>query len=487
MCVTLYTSRIILDELGTSDYGIYNLVAGVVAMLGFLNASMTAATQRYLSFDIGKSDIERLKKTFSAVLSIHFFLALFCLLIAETIGLWYINNKMVYPIDRTYAVNMVYQFSVITFLMGIIQVPYNSLIIAREKMNIFAYVSIIEALFKLGAVYLLMTLNKDKLIVYSILTFLVAFIVRVIYQIYCRRHFNESKFRFEYDKKYYSELLSYSGWSLFGNMAAVLRSQGSNVILNLFFGTVINAAYGITLQVLSAVNMFVSNFQLALNPQIIQNYASNNRDRAINLMMQGSKFSFFLILMLIVPIIINTEYVLHIWLKEVPENTAEFIQLCLIGILIDSISGSLMTMITAIGKIKLYQLILGSMNIFILPISYMFLNAGYDGEIIFKISIIFSILSLIIRLMFLCFLLELDLKLFFTTVLARIFSVMSVVVALLNLVNNTYYQVMEGDEVFKSLFKISGVIIAVVILVIVLGTNGRERSFLRNKIQTIVS
>src|SRR5690554_3558665 len=303
MGITLYTSRVVLQQLGISDYGIYSLVGGIVTMVGFFNAAMSSATQRYLSVDIGKNDEIQLQKTFSATLTIHIGIGVMVLIIAETIGLWYINYKMIFPQDRLFAVNIVYQFSILTFLLNIIQVPYNALIIARERMNIYAYVSILEAGLKLAIVFLLV-LGTDKLILYAILTFVVALIIRLIYQVYCRRQFQESRYKFEYNKAYYKELISYSGWNLFGNIAAVAKGQGVNIVLNLFFGTVVNAAYGITNQVYSAVNMFVSNFQLALNPQIIKNYSQGNLEQSHYLILQGSKFSFYLLLIIVTPILL---------------------------------------------------------------------------------------------------------------------------------------------------------------------------------------
>ena len=249
---------------------------------------MSSATQRYLSFDIGTGDFARLKKTFSITLTIHFGIALLSLIIAETLGLWYVNYKMVFPEDRLFAVNVVYQFSVLTFLFKIIQVPYNALIIARERMSLYAYVSILEAVLKLAIVFLLVYFGTDKLITYAVLTFSVAFIIRMIYQVYCRRKFAESRYQFQYDKKYYKELISYSGWNFLGNVAFYGKNQGVNIVLNLFFGTVVNAAYGVTNQVFGAVNLFVSNFQLALNPQIIQNYSQGNLKQVHYLISQRS-------------------------------------------------------------------------------------------------------------------------------------------------------------------------------------------------------
>lgn len=400
MGVSLFTSRIVLRELGVSDYGIYSLVGGIVALFGFFNAAMSSATQRYLSFDIGKGDQEKLRKTFSASLTIHAGIALLVLILAETIGLWYVNYKMVFPPERSFAVNVVYQFSVFSFLLGIIQVPYNALIIARERMNVYAYVSILEVILKLIIVFMLVYFGSDKLITYAILTFVVSFIIRMVYQIYCRKNFKESKYKFEYDKEYYRELMSYSGWSLFGNIAAVARGQGINVVLNLFFGTVVNAAYGITLTVQGAVQSFVTNFQVAVNPQIIKNYAKGDLNAMQLLIFRSSKLSFFLFFILSFPIILNTEYILNLWLTVVPEHSVIFIQLAFIYLMIDSISYSLIIAVQATGKIKKYQMILGTFIFLNLPIAYLVLRLGGSPESVYYVLISVTFLTLVFRMFF---------------------------------------------------------------------------------------
>ncbi len=400
MGVSLYTSRIVLAELGVSDYGVYTLVGGFISLFGFFNAAMSSATQRYLTFDLGKNDASRLRKTFSTTLSIHVGIALLVLILSETIGLWYVNYKMIFPPDRSSAVNIVYQFSIASALLGIIQVPYNALIIARERMSIYAYVSIAEVFLKLIIVFLLVYFGNDKLITYSILTFVVALSIRIFYQMYCRKYFIESHFKFEWDKPYYRELITFSGWSLFGNIAAVARGQGSNVILNLFFGTTVNAAYGIAAIVQGAVAGFVQNFQVAVNPQIVKHYAKGNFEEMQNLIFRSAKLSFYLLLILSIPVIINVEFVLNFWLKTVPEHTVNFVRLSLIYILIDSISYSLMIAVQATGKIKKYQIVIGTLIFMNLPVSYLFLKLKFPPEAIFLVLIGITFLTLIFRMFF---------------------------------------------------------------------------------------
>lgn len=480
MGITLYTSRIVLEELGVSDYGIYNLVGGIVAMMGFFNGAMSSATQRYLAHDIGKGDFQQLQKTFSATLTVHFGIAILGLIIAETLGLWYVNYKMVFPIEKSYAVNVVYQFSILTFLLSIIQVPYNALIIARERMKVYAYMSILEAFLKLGTVFTLMLISNNKLIYYAVLTFVVSFIIRMLYQIYCRKQFKESKYHFVYDKLYFIELISYSGWNLFGNVAAVAKGQGINLVLNLFFGTVVNAAYGITNQVVSAVNLFASNLQMAFNPQIIKNYSQGNIEQTQTLIFQGSKISFFLILILVMPILLNTEYILMLWLNKVPEYTTSFVQLALIGILIDSLSGTLMTGAQATGKIKWYQIVVGTLVFLNLPLGYLALKIGYPPYSVFLVSISISIISLQFRLFFLKKLLNINLIKYYTTVFFRV-----IIIVLLSISIIYFFKINNLIAIDIINFIIQSMVSIIVTLIFIgcIGLNTKERLLLKNLIK----
>lgn len=436
MGVTLYTSRIILNALGVSDYGLYTIVAGIVAMFGFINGAMTSSTQRYLSFDIGKKDDEQLKKTFSTSLIIHFIIGVLVLLVGETLGLWYINYKLVYPEDRTFAVNVVFHFSLLTLFFNIIQVPYNSLILARERMNIYAVVSILEAALKLLIAFVILHYGDDKLILYGGLTFIVTFVIRMIYLIYCRLNFKESKYRFNFDKSYFKEIISFSGWNMFGSFSLVAKNQGVNIVLNIFFGTVINAAYGLAMQVQGAVTQFITSFQSALNPQIVQSYASGNHDRSTNLIFLGSKFSFLLIFLIAFPVITNLELLLELWLGDtVPVHTIQFIKIGLIAILVDSLSGPIMTGIQATGKIKFYQIIVGSFNLITPILVYIFFKNGFSPIIAFQVLLGFSIVSLILRLLFLKALYGIVLTTYFKEVILSVSLIVSLLMGLFAIIS----------------------------------------------------
>lgn len=423
MGVQLYTSRVVLNALGAEDFGIYSVVGGIVVMFSFFNAAMSTATQRFLAIDIGKGDTEQLSRTFNATMIIHFGIALAILVLSETVGLWFLNTQLNFSETRSTAVFWVYQFSVLTFLISVLQVPYNALIISREQMNVYALLSIVEVVLKMGIVVLLLVLNTDKLILYAGLVLLVTVLIAISYRVYCSRNFAESKFKWYYEKEYFGTLLSYSGWSLFGNLAAVARGQGINILLNIFFGTLLNAAYGVMLQVQTAVNTFVLNFQMAINPQIFKSFAEGNTSKMHMLMTQGAKFSYFLIFILASPIMLNLDFILALWLKEPPEYTSLFINLCLVFLMIETVSGPLIIGVQATGKIKWYQIILGTFIFLNFPITYITYKYYPQPELFLYISIIISAISLIFRVFYLQMLVSFSVKDFFRRVILPILIV----------------------------------------------------------------
>lgn len=479
MGVSLYTARVVLNTLGIEDYGVYSIVGGIVTLFSFFNSAMTSATQRFLAFDIGKNNLEQLKKTFNATLNIHIAIAILVLVLAETIGLWFVNHKLNLPLDRMVAVNWVYQFSVFTFLLGIIQVPYDALIVAREKMDIYAYMSIVEVFLKLIIVYLLVVFSYDKLILYAGLLFLVSFIVRMGHKQYCKWQYEESKYQFYFDKSFYKELLSYSGWSLFGNIAAVARGQGSNILLNLFFGTVLNAAYGISMQVQTTVQTFVLNFQMAVNPQIIKQYAAGNKEQCLNLIFQSAKFSYFLMFIIASPIIYNIDFILELWLKNPPKYTSVFVILSIINLLIDCISGSLMIGAQATGNIKWYQIVVGTLIFLNLPIAYFLLKIYKNPELIYYTSIIISCLSFLFRMYFLQKCLNLSIFLFFKQVIFRI--VLVTIASIIVFLFLTRFMFIE-NEFILFLIRSLTLLIIVIITIFFLGINSDERKFINQLI-----
>lgn len=423
MAVSLYTSRIVLNTLGVTDYGIYNVVGGFITMFGFLNSSMASATQRFLSFELGRKDYLQLGRVFSMSLNIHFVIALIILVLGETVGLWFVNTHLTIPAERMMAANWVYQFSILAFLVNVVSVPYNAAIIAHERMTVYAWVSIIEVSLKLLVVFMLQWFGFDKLKFYAVLIFLVSFMIRIIYGVYCKKNFSESRYQFFWDKTLFNTLFNYAGWNLWGNAAAALYGQGVNILLNIFFGPAVNAARGIAYSVRAAVNGFVANFQIAINPQIVKSYAINDLKYMHQLIFQGAKYSFFLLFALSLPILLETEIILRLWLKIVPEYTVIFTQLVIINILIDSISGPLMTAAQASGRIKLYQGVVGGLLILILPLSYLFLKLGHEPQVTLYISIIISLIALYARLKIISPLVDLSISGYIKKVILRIIPV----------------------------------------------------------------
>lgn len=480
MGVSLYTSRVILLVLGIDNFGIYSVVGGVVVLFSFFNGAMATSTQRFLSFDIGKNDDDQLKKTFNATINIHFVIAILALLLSETLGLWFINNKLNIPINRMFAANLVYQFSVFTFILGVLQVPYDALIIAREKMNVYAIMSVIEVFLKLIILFVIKLFHYDYLILYAAFLFFISFIVRMGHKYYCKVNFTESKYKFYYNKIYYKKLISYSFWNLFGSIAAIAKGQGINIVLNIFFGSIINAAYGISMQVQGTVNLFINNFQLAVNPQIIKSYAQGNISRCHDLILQSSKFSYYLMLIIILPFLLNVDFILRFWLKTPPKYTESFVFLCLINLLIDSISGPLMIGLQATGKIKLYQVIVGVLLILNLPLSYFFLKYTRTPQYVFYISIIISIVALFLRMYFVKLNLKLSLILFFKKVISPIFIVTSIDLLLFyffekkNIIMSDWLKL-----VFSSLL----IIVVTIISILTVGINKDEKKYITKIIQ----
>lgn len=398
MVVSLYTSRVVLQTLGVEDYGIYNVVAGFVTMFGFLLGAMSSATQRFLSFEMGKEKDKNMSGIFSMSMNIHLLIAVIVLIIGETFGLWFLNSKLNIPLDRVNAAQWVYQLSLVSLVITILSVPYNALIIAHENMGVFAKVSIVDVMLKLIIVYMLTIFGVDKLILYSVLSLFVVITIFLIYRYYNLTNFEESRYKVYWDKELFHTLLSYTGWNLWGNIAAVLSNQGVNILLNLFFGPSINAARGLAFQVSGAVNKFVQNLQAAINPQIIKSYSSNNVAYMHQLVCYSAKYNFFVLFFIALPVLIHTDFVLELWLDQVPEYTALFIKLIIYSLLINSLTYSLMTAAQATGKIKLYQFVVGGILLLNVPISYIILNNGGSPETVFYVTIWLALIALFARL-----------------------------------------------------------------------------------------
>lgn len=477
MGISLYTSRVVLNTLGVEDYGIYNVVGGIVAMFGFINSSMSSATQRYITFALGKNDEVRLQTVFSTTLQIHTLIAIVVVLLGETVGLWFLYNKMQIPEERIDAAFWVLQSSIIAAAVMIISVPYNSDIIAHEKMSAFAYISILEVVLKLIIVYLLVVFSFDKLILYAFLLLAIQLLIRFCYSFYCNRHFCETKYKHVWDKDLFKEMTGFAGWSLFGNLAGALYGQGVNMLLNVFFGPVVNAARGIAVQVENAILQFTGNFQMALNPQITKNYAQGDLKNMHQLMFRSAKFSFFLLFFLSLPLLFETKFILVVWLKEVPPNTVLFLRLMICTSLIYSMANPLIAANQATGKIKRYQAICGSILLLILPFSYVCLKLGLPAYSVFVVHFIIEIITQFARMYILRPLLGLRLIDYFRNIYSKV-----CIVVLLSLIipSFTYIQMEGGIERFVLICLGSSVSVALSSYFFGLSLN--ERTFIKARI-----
>ena len=480
MLVSLYTSRVVLNALGVDDYGIYNVVGGLVAMFSLISSSLTASITRFFTFELGKNDLNQLKKVFSTSVSIQILLSIIVVLVAETLGLWFLNYKMVIPEGRLVAANWCFQLSILTFILSLLSTPYNAAIIAHERMSAFAYISIFEALGKLGVALCISILPIDRLILYSILTTLIACVVRIVYTVYCKKHFTECFYYFILDKSLFKQMFSFAGWNFIGASSHILKEQGCNLLINLFYGPAVNAARGIANSVNTAISGFVRNFMVAIDPQITKSYAIGAIDQMFSLVTRGSRFSYYILLLFTLPILFNTHYILELWLKVVPDHAVLFVQLILINTLLESMSNTLITVMLATGNIKWYQIIVGGLQMLNFPISYVCLYMGMIPECTLIVSIILALFCFIARLIMLKQMVQLDSIRYLKEVFlhALLITLLSMVVPLfINI------KMEEGIVRFFTVSIISIVLTSIVVYFI--GCNQSERNFINSKIISI--
>jgi len=423
LAVSLYTSRVVLSALGFEDYGIYNVVGGIVAMFSFINMALANSTSRFITFSLGKDDLDDSRQVFNACFIVHIIIALVIILLSETVGLWFLYNKMVIPESRMYAALWVYQFSVIACVASILYAPFNAIIIAHEKMSAFALISILDAFLKLLIVYLISVFRDDRLILYAFLLLCVSITDIIIYLIYCKRKFPEVKFERIKNKNNPEEIMGFAGWSMIGNLAFVGYTQGLNILLNLFFGPIVNAARGVATQLQSAVMGFVTNFQMAVNPQITKSYAQGDFNRLHTLVYASSKFSFFLLYCIILPLSIESKSILSIWLVDVPDYAVQFTVLTLFARLIDTLSNPIGISNNATGTIKTYQIFEGGSLLLIVPIAYLVLKLGGNPTSVFWVQLIIMYAVQILRLFLVCGKINMSKKEYCKKVLLRIIPV----------------------------------------------------------------
>ena len=477
MGVSLFTSRVILQTLGVEDYGVYSVVGGIVSMFTFINGGMISATQRFLTFEIGKGNLPQLKSVFSTSLQIHALIALIIVLLGETAGLWFLYEKLVIPADRMTAAFWVYQCSIIACVVNIMSVPYNADIIAHEKMSAFAYISVLEVSLKLLIVYALYITPWDKLIMYAILILSVQLIIRLVYARYCSKHFEESHYQHQINKPLFKEMFTFAGWSFWGNLACVLYTQGLNLMLNVFFGPIVNAARGIAVQVQSAITQFVTNFQVALNPQITKNYATGHLSQMHNLMSRSARFSFFLLFLLTLPVLLETDYLLAIWLKTVPTDAVVFTRWMVCISLLHTISNPCIIANQATGKVKVYQAVVGGILLMILPISYIVLRLGAPAYSVFIVHFCVESVAQFARMYMLRKLINLPMRAY----LRHIYLPVIMVVAL-SCVLPIYVHSQLPDGLIRFLVVGATCVLSVGVTVFIVGLTKDERNFFLNKV-----
>lgn len=481
MAVSLYTSRVVLHTLGVEDFGIYNVVGGVVAMFSVISGSLSAAISRFITYELGRGDKDKLIKIFSSSVTIQFGLGLIILILAEAIGVWFLNSKMTIPVSRIYAANWVFQLSILTFIINLISIPYNAAIIAHERMSAFAYISILEVVAKLIIVYMLLMSPIDKLIFYAILMTTVAVIIRLVYGYYCKRHFEECTYHFIFDKELLKKMFGFAGWNFIGAASAVLRDQGGNIVINLFCGPTVNAARGIAYQVNNAISGFVSNFMMALNPQITKSYAAGDKKYMMTLIYQGGRLSFYILLILSLPVIINAHYILTLWLKVVPEHTTLFVQLVLIFAMFESISNPLITAMLATGNIRNYQIVVGGLQMMNLPISYILLRNGCIPETVLIVAICISQCCLGARLYMLRGMIGLSVREYIGKVYFNVLTV-SVISSILPI-----FLAFKMEETFVNfIFSCFVSLLVSFIVIYFIGCRSKERQFINEKVNKLI-
>lgn len=482
MVVSLYTSRQILVALGNVDYGLYNVVSGVIIFLSLINGVISGSTARYITFAIGKNDPDWLKSVFTTCLQSHIAVSVIIFIIAETIGLWFIENKLVIPADKTDAIFWVYQCSIMSTLIMIWTIPYNSCIIAHERMSAFAGLSVLEAFFKLIIVFVLLHVDNNRLVIYGILLLCVQIFISSSYVVYGLKHFEESKPKIVFfEKNLFKETLAFSGWSIWGGLASALFTQGLNFLLNIFFGPIVNTARGLAVTVQTSVLQLASNFQTAINPQITKSYASDHISEMHTLIIRSSKFTFILLYCLCLPLLLKTEFVLNLWLAEIPPHTASFVRIMLCICLVDAVANPFITAIGATGKIKKTQIVVAGVLLSIVPLSYICLKLGGKPISVFYIQFIVFIAAFICRMKIASSLINLSIKEYVTKAI-----VPSFIVILLSLVICLPLWYIVDSSTLSSIFLMTFSVVLVLFLsyCIVLAKN--ERYFVKDKIGTLV-
>ena len=483
MLVGLYTSRVVLASLGENDFGIYNVIGGVVAMFTVISGALNSAIQRFITFELGKGPKAQVSKVYSTAVIIQLALALFIVLLAEPIGLWFIDNKMTIDPSRIPAARLVLHFSLLAFVVNLMSVPQMASITAYERMSAYAWIGILDGLLRLSVALLIARSSSDRLVFYAGLMAGVVLTVRLAYIIYCRINLPDCRFRLIFDRPLIKEMFSFAGWNFIGVTSGVLREHGGNILVNLFSGPAVNAARGVAVQLNGAVQGFVTNFMTAVNPQITKSYASGENEYMFSLVKKSSKMSFCLLLLLALPVIFNAKYILGLWLMEVPEHAVLFVQLYLVFALSESLSNPMITAMLATGSIRNYQLVVGGLQLLNLPVSYVFLKLGAAPEVTLVVAIVLSQICLFARLIMLARATGFSVHEYIKEVYVPV--VFKVVVCAVVLPFLVAYRMPEGAWTFVT--SVAVCIVSVSISVYALGMTSEERKWLKGLILKVIS
>lgn len=481
MLVALYTSRVILNALGEDDYGIYGVVGGIVVFFNIIQGSLNAAISRFITFELGKGDSDRLSRVFSTSVNIQVLMSVVFLVFAEVIGVWFLEYKMNIPEGRMYAAHWVLQCSILSFVVGLLSVPYNATIIAHEHMGAFAYLSILSTFLNLGVALIINYVPFDKLIFYAFCVVGINVLMQIIYVVYCKIHFHETSWHFVKDKALVKEMAGFAGWNFLGASSGVLLSQGVNILMNIFFGVAVNAARSIASQVDNAVNMLVNNFTMALNPQITKSYASGDMTYMHDLVCKGAKYSFFIMLIPSLPILLETPQILELWLKQVPNFTIVFVRLTILISLVSVLSQTLITSMLATGRIKKYQIIISSLSYSIFIFAYLAYRLGLPPYASYIIQLIVFVIELGARLLLLRRMISLSIREYAISVLLKIMVVIIVASIIPVLVMLSMH-----ESLLRLFFICILSVVSVLLTIYGLGLSSGERKWLNGKVVSFV-
>lgn len=483
MAVGLYTSRVILNALGVEDYGIYNVVGGFVSMFSIISGSLSSSISRFLTYELGRDKLDNLKRVFNTSIFVLIGLAVIVVMATETIGIWYLENKMVIPTASKYAAMWCFQLSLVTFVVNLINQPYSAAIIAHERMDIYAYIAILDSILKLLICFAVVHSPINRLIFYAILLCIVSLINQTVYVVFCKRKFIECKFHWIFDKSLFKEMFGFAGWNFIGSSAAILTSQGSNLLLNWAGGPIVNAAYAIALNVSNYISLLVNNFTLAFTPQITKRYAAQEYESLMQLLIFGSKYSYFLMFIVALPIMLSAHFLIKLWLGQVPDYTVWFVRFIVLGNLFDAISRPVVNAKNATGRIRNYQIVVGGILLLVLPISYIALKLGLPITSVTAVAALISFIAVLARMYMLrgdfpCW----SSRLFFDEVILKV-TYVSIISAILPILIHLYLPYGWTNFILTSLVSV----LSTIICILYLGCNQYERQDICSKVKQIFS